>query len=1481
MRRARKIFNFILVFSIIFLLIGINLTTATENSENNQNESQVQPITGVEHSVEKYYQIVNSSEEEAEEDEIDNTIIIQERIEVYRNENSPEIENENLVVVLPVLQEQSPDSVVILVNGVKLEESSYSYNIQNGILRITLDEESELQYIGESTDIYQIICRYSGVEFEENTSVNLNTTLYTKCKNIDEVTIQKEDNVEISQVGSSLSLGGQITNQIYKGYLYQGSQRDTDYIEKYQVSVSSLEDIDEITMSLESENYIQETEEEINLYDVNGNTYFTGIYLSKDNMLRILGEDGSVTIKDLNDNVLYTINKDTEADENGNIRIDYENSDLNRIQIIITKPVEEGNLDIYNIKTMNPNTGYTRDELETFSKFAEVIKANDETAVLIMELLDTTPQASLQLSKTEISTMQENQEMEIKVTLNGTDETMELYNNPLLQITFPDEVDAVSLQSDISLLYDQELQIVNSWVDGTTVYIELQGQQTSYKEDAIQGAEIYFKVNLTLNKKATNNEGEIKLNVVNQGNGKTVEVSEQISIVSPRDMITINSISEVGVETYGQEESSEVTLNRNNDKVQVQVSSEIINNTENVQDVKILGEMLTNSSENNLDATLISSLSVEGVSATVYYTENEDADEDLSDSDNGWTTNLESLSNPTKYLITVDSMNVADTLTTTYTVAIPESLEYNQEATESYTVMFSDTESTSNNVKATAVTLTTGEGPTLEGSLTASVGNDTISDGDTVKVGEVIYYNLALTNTGTEAATNVTVSVPVPEGTTILEEKEAVLEGEADADSDEEKGYVYGNGFYNEMEGSTYTTTVESIEAGETVNVQILVRPDSTDSSPITVVPEVTYSEYTVELDGFSVNVEEGKFQVYVKIEEEPSVIHSVGTHISYIIGVKNISDTTQTNIQVNVDKSDCLELMAAGIGEESYTEEPLVIDSLEPGEEKTIKYVCYIGEIEEYEEYLLLTAEIIDSEGETTRANVFSTIAYGLFLDINLSATNESGYIKTDDIIEYVLTITNTGMSDISINIEEEISSELSIISVTQNGNTLEDGETVKISGNTVYVTYGYLNSGETIELIIQTIVNYSDTRTEDIDIITQAIITANTETLTSNEVMHTIEAQELETEDPDVDNPDVENPDDENPDVENPDDDNPDVDDSDNSSEEVNTYTIRGTAWLDENSDGEMQDSEEKIQNISVMVIDVETNELATDLDGNEITATTNSSGVYTLNGLVAGKYMVVFEYDVDRYTLTTYQKSGVSDSRNSDVVSRSLTINGTQGTYAVTDTIEITDGSVGNISIGLIRAQDFDLQIDKYVSRVVVQSSSGTKVYSFNDTSLARVELEASDMNNTSVVIEYSIVITNVGEVDAYAREIVDELPDGFEFSSELNKDWYVIGSEAHNVSIANDVISPNESKTLTLVLTKSMTSNSSGTYTNVASIADSYNESGVQDLNTSNDTSQAQTILGIRTGSVILNITLVVTCIVTIGVGIYFIKKKVLK
>ena len=114
--------------------------------------------------------------------------------------------------------------------------------------------------------------------------------------------------------------------------------------------------------------------------------------------------------------------------------------------------------------------------------------------------------------------------------------------------------------------------------------------------------------------------------------------------------------------------------------------------------------------------------------------------------------------------------------------------------------------------------------------------------------------------------------------------------------------------------------------------------------------------------------------------------------------------------------------------------------------------------------------------------------------------------------------------------------------------------------------------------------------------------------------------------------------------------------------------------------------------------------------------------------------------------------------------------MTIDGTSKEIASTDIIEIDNMNVSDINAGYIELQNFDLQLEKYVTRIVVQDSSGSTVREYNDEDLARAELDAKRVNGATVLIEYVIRVSNVGEVDGYARRIADYAPNDLEFSSE---------------------------------------------------------------------------------------------------------------
>ena len=282
------------------------------------------------------------------------------------------------------------------------------------------------------------------------------------------------------------------------------------------------------------------------------------------------------------------------------------------------------------------------------------------------------------------------------------------------------------------------------------------------------------------------------------------------------------------------------------------------------------------------------------------------------------------------------------------------------------------------------------------------------------------------------------------------------------------------------------------------------------------------------------------------------------------------------------------------------------------------------------------------------------------------------------------------------------------------------------------------------------------------------------------------------------------------------------------------------------------------------------------------------TDENGVYKFENIDSGKYMIVFEYDNVKYRNTEYHANKATESTNSDVITSKVSINNDTKKYAVTDTLELTDKELENIDAGFIENEVFDLNLNKYVSRITVQNKAGTTVKEYNKEQLAKLEIDSKQLAGSTVLIEYEIRITNEGELPGYANEIVDYIPTDLKFSSEINKDWYIsTDGNLHNTSLTNDVIDVGETKILTLTLTKTMTENNTGTTVNTAEIAKASNELSIPDKDSTpgnkvqgeDDMSTAEVIISIRTGLAFTIGTIVVIIILAVGgTVIYTIKRK---
>ena len=314
--------------------------------------------------------------------------------------------------------------------------------------------------------------------------------------------------------------------------------------------------------------------------------------------------------------------------------------------------------------------------------------------------------------------------------------------------------------------------------------------------------------------------------------------------------------------------------------------------------------------------------------------------------------------------------------------------------------------------------------------------------------------------------------------------------------------------------------------------------------------------------------------------------------------------------------------------------------------------------------------------------------------------------------------------------------------------------------------------------------------------------------------------------------------------------------------------SYEIKGTVWLDANKNGSRESSERKISGIEVKLVNSKT--------GKQIEkVVTTTDGEYKFTNLENGEYIAIFYYDNDRYAITDYKKQGIGASTNSDVMTA------TEGNrnIATTDRLVINNGSISNIDMGLVEASTFDLKLTKSVTKVTVQTAQGTKSYDFNHSELAKVDINGKYMDGAKLIVEYAFTIKNEGEIEGYAKKLVDYMPKELEFSTELNKNWY-IGSDGnlYNDQLANTAIAAGTSKEVKLVLTRNMTENSAGIVNNQAKISESYNKAGIENENSKDAIASADLIIGVSTGDTLIYISAIIVIVIAGLIAAVVIKKK---
>ena len=236
------------------------------------------------------------------------------------------------------------------------------------------------------------------------------------------------------------------------------------------------------------------------------------------------------------------------------------------------------------------------------------------------------------------------------------------------------------------------------------------------------------------------------------------------------------------------------------------------------------------------------------------------------------------------------------------------------------------------------------------------------------------------------------------------------------------------------------------------------------------------------------------------------------------------------------------------------------------------------------------------------------------------------------------------------------------------------------------------------------------------------------------------------------------------------------------------------------------------------------------------------------------------------------TTYNKENGKDNLTSKAIE-------TEDGRAVSNEVVVSDKNIEGINFGLQLKDQFNLNIKKCVTKAIVTENNKPTEYKFDNLELAKVEIAAKKLNKSSVEIEYKIIVENIGNVDGFATMINDYVPEGMEFEETKNNGWYS-GKDGmlYNETLKDTVMKPGEKKELTLVLTKKMNNDNTGTVSNKVSISATLNENSLQE-NVSDNVATQQMLILVKTGYTVPII--IVIAIIGMAIIVIINKDKLIK
>lgn len=1482
----------------------------------------------VEEEVSKYIQFGNSG------------VILQTIVKVdnsNENMNSLPTKTTELNVNVPKINGIAPSAVNVIANStvgtngkgvgeVEFSDENCVYNEETGMLNIKVENKKQLVDINQSEeylkvegeeakqeeryyskagmDEYVLTYTFQNVglsdEMQAPSHVEAKVVTFSgvEAENMENVATAEKENTYVltGQTGSLVSYTVENeTPEVSKVYAYLN--KEVEYNSKTAINVSYTDIVEEMIIQDVENTYIDKSGNQTKTDDV----YYKQISVSQENFKNILGEDGNIQILDASGNVLTTINKEMNVDENGNYVVGFE-SKISKITIKTSKPIATGNLVISSKKatagTSMKKANYagmeylatTTVQKAKYTYVSDIVEL--ESHISQTKLKDTATDFNFVLDRDNLSTVTTNANVEMRLELNNDKETSDVYGNSVFEIEMPEYVTNLNV-TNASILYGEGLEIskIESFVRNGRIIIQvtINGKQIDLNSGVLtNGTNIVLNADIGVDMYTPSVEGTFKVSCNNNEATNYVADHKEVKIQysAPSGVVAINTTANynnVGTQLTSIKQGAKkdyIDIYTEAKKATMDVA--IVNNNQNaISNLSILGRIPfkgVKDLETGDDlGTTIDTKMVTGIAShesnrgefTVYYSANKEATKDLNNSSNGWTANPENLENIKSYLIVPKDSNyqmeAKQVLKFTYEYEIPANLNHNEEIYGTFMASYTNnTESVKleEEAKPDLIGLTTGAGPELE--LTVKPNKTEVKALDELEI------EATVKNVGKDIASDIVVNMPIPENTTFVS---AEANREIVSVSSEENK-VLANISQMAKDTSIVITTkvkVNNIEQYDENEIEAMATVMAKDLQK-----ELTAKSDKVVIERSELAISQSLHYAY---DYEGQVLQK-GTKLNIFLMAENLTENDKENITVvtklpkEITFSEAymqgqnaegkLEKIQNATYDENTNQVTWKIDKIPAEYSKVLELYGEIGDLTSgiKEKQILISSEIYENKENVYHAEDIEINLAKSSISVTQTSSTAT-YVKEGDWIDYTFTIANEGgLEATNLLLTDIIPDGVMVrkISYSVNGqetvNQMSETETAEMNL--------MIPANSTVDVNVSAVAQNLTGTQEKTATNTGTLTSSNGETITSNPVTHIIQSTgnsgELGADD-EEDDPTNYN----------------------NSTDITKTYKISGVAWIDANKNGMRDDNEQRMSNVTAMLVDSTSGVIKS-------TMTTNGNGEYTFAGLQNGSYLVLFKYDTTLYTTATYRKEGIESNINSDVVTTKIEQNGKKENGAVTDVISINGASVSNIDIGLVESAQFSLGIDKAITKVTVQNAQGTVTEEFDRTKLAKYDIAAKYLAGTTVYVEYVIKVTNNGDLEGFASEIVDYLPQGMTFNSNLNPDWYTGSNGAlYTKALADKELVAGQSQEVKLVLTKQMTAENTGIVSNTAEIADDFNIYGVSDRNSvpankaqgEDDISTADIILTVKTGETLIYLSGMIISLLIGGAVAFIVYERVLK